>query len=144
MLTLTLTLSPFTLSPFTLKLQSQVALYYWEQVLNCLVAETHGAVTVADVAPARLWATQRRSSFYWYIGAHPSGALLYDPYKDLLFAVKGLMSSIPFLLEEHSGAAKPGTPPLLRRRVVIHGLTGRPELNGEKALALTFDESTGR
>jgi hypothetical protein len=34
--------------------------------------------------------------------------------------------------------------PLLRRRVVLHGLSARPELNGRAGVAVSFDPSTSR
>ena len=122
---------------------NQVALYYWKENLDFML-QTNPGMTEADLAPARLWATQRRSGFYWYIGAAAAGALLYDASDDALFAVKGFLSSIPHLLEQNMGAAHAGAPPLLKRRVLIHGLGARPELNGEKALAMHFDEAAGR
>ena len=34
--------------------------------------------------------------------------------------------------------------PLLRRRVLLHGLSARPELNGRTGVAVSFDPNTGR
>lgn len=120
---------------------NQVALYYWAELLDFMIA-TNPDLAEADVAPARSWATCRRSSFYWYLGAAAEGALLYDAFEDLLFVVKGHISAIPFLLEQ---MVAPGSgAPLLRKRVVIGGLSGRADLNGEKALATYHDEAAGR
>mmetsp|Transcript_49027 Transcript_49027/g.150762 ORF Transcript_49027/g.150762 Transcript_49027/m.150762 type:complete len:245 (+) Transcript_49027:94-828(+) len=122
---------------------NQVTLYYWGPLLD-LMLECNPGMPEADVAPARAWATVRRSGFYYYLGAAGDGALLYDAFEDLLFAAKGLMSAIPFLLEQQMGLGGAGAPPLLRRRVQIGGLGARPELNGELALAMAFDASAGR
>ena len=122
---------------------NQVALYYWKETLDFML-QTNPGMTEADLAPARAWAHTRRSTFYWYVGAAAEGALMYDAFEDLLFVVKGLMSSIPHLLEQRVGASHAGAPPLLKRRLEIHGLNGRPELNGQKALAMHYDESAGR
>ena len=122
---------------------NQVTLYYWKETLDFML-QTNPGMAEADLAPARAWATNRRSTFYWYVGASTEGALLYDAFADMLFVVKGLMSSIPHLLEQNIGASHEGAPPLLKRRVEIHGLNGRPELNGQKALAMHYDESAGR
>ena len=35
-------------------------------------------------------------------------------------------------------------PPLLQRRVELRGLSGRPELNGRRGVAVSFDHKTGR
>ena len=121
---------------------NQAGLYYWAQNIDFMLKTN--PMSEADVAPARPWALLRRSSFYWYMGAAEDGALLYDIECDLLFVVKGLMSGIVHLLETNILDVGGSTMPLMHRRVVISGLTGRPDLNGQRAYAFRHDPSAGR
>jgi hypothetical protein len=117
---------------------NQVMLYYWTQNLDFMLA-TNPSMVEADLAPVRGW-TGRRMGFFWYLGGHADGALLYDAYADLLFAVKGIVQGLPYMLDPEPD----GTAPLKGKRVVLHGLNARPELNGQSGAAIAYDASAGR
>ena len=44
----------------------------------------------------------------------------------------------------HGRSSATATPALLQRRVELRGLSGRPELNGRRGVAVSFDPKTGR
>uniref|UniRef100_A0A7S4MZ21 Uncharacterized protein n=1 Tax=Prymnesium polylepis TaxID=72548 RepID=A0A7S4MZ21_9EUKA len=83
---------------------NQVLFFFLDQVLDNLV-EMNKDLVEADIAPMRAFGG-RRQGWFWFMGAAEGGALLYDADADLLFVVKGLVSSLDFLLS----AAKLATP----------------------------------
>ena len=59
----------------------------------------------------------------------------------LKHAEQGAPTPLVDILTRHTAMT---TPPLLQRRVVLRGLSGRPELNGRRGTAVSFDPATGR
>ena len=75
---------------------NQVLLYYLDPVLDSL-RDMNPEMVEGDLAPMRAFAG-RRQGWFWYMGGAEGGALLYDADADLLFLVKGLVSTLDFLM----------------------------------------------
>lgn len=74
----------------------------------------------------------------WLPPAAPSGAAAALP--------AGVSSAdrLRAFVAASENAPRPSRPALVRKRVRLHGLAGKPELNGAFGLAVSFDAKTGR
>ena len=82
---------------------NQVLFFFLDQVLDNLL-EMNKELVEGDIAPMRAF-SGRRQGWFWFMGAAEGGALMYDVDADLLFVVKGLVSSLDFLLSAAKLAA---------------------------------------